>query len=656
MTRETQRELTVAWLPAERSTFRSAAKRLLLLFVYLGVAACGGGSGAPHSPAGVVAGVSPSGPAPVVTVPSVPIDKAPTAPVVTTSAGDQQLTFSWPAEEGVTSFKLTQNSVSSGGVAHVYPSVPGTATQTTLDVSVHRVDWNDARFVVTACNGVFCSDSAPIDATTISQQAITYLKASNPSPGDRFGHSLAVSGDGTIIAVGSQDESSNATGINGDQNNKLAPNAGAVYVYAKTAQGWVQQAYVKASNTKAGNLFGDDVALNFDGSVLVVGATVESSRGKGVNGDQDQSTPTTQQIGTGAAYVFRRSGTTWTQHAYLKASNAGGAQFFGHSVSVNLEGTIIAVGAWGDNSGARVVNGDQTGVAAPGSGAAYVFVGNANGWTQQAYIKASNADAGDELGLKVKLSGRGDVLAVSAVREASGAGGVNGNQADNSLPMAGAVYVFARDGDDLWAQQAYIKASNPDSLDLFGIGLAMNQSGDVLAVGAPSEGSNAEGLDGIQTDNSKIASGAVYMFTHEQSGWVQRAYIKPSNTTALPPGLYFGDGVWLSRSGTSLAVSAWGEGDQEADIGNNAGGIRADETGALYFFELPALGSWTQRNHIKAPNAQVHDNFGFRIALSADGNVLAASSPLEDSKASGVNGNRTDDTSDKEDIGAVFVY
>ncbi len=82
--------------------------------------------------------------------------------------------------------------------------------------------------------------------------------------------------------------------------------------------------------------------------------------------------------------------------------------------------------------------------------------------------------------------------------EASAATGINGDQIDNSAVEAGAVYVFTRDAAGVWSQQAYIKASNTDAEDFFGISVAL--LGDTLAVGAPFENSAATGIDGAQSN------------------------------------------------------------------------------------------------------------------------------------------------------------
>ena len=144
------------------------------------------------------------------------------------------------------------------------------------------------------------------------------MAATGPNPifGDFFGLSVAISGD--TMVVGAYNEDSNATGVDGDQNN-LASDAGAAYVFTRSGTTWSQQAYLKASNThntQFGDIFGYSVAIS--GDTLVVGAHGEDSNATGVNGDQANNS---MGGNSGAAYVFTRSGTTWTQQAYLKASN-----------------------------------------------------------------------------------------------------------------------------------------------------------------------------------------------------------------------------------------------------------------------------------------------------------------------------------------------
>src|SRR5262249_1041485 len=151
----------------------------------------------------------------------------------------------------------------------------------------------------------------------------------------------------------------------------------------------------------------------------------------------------------------------------------------------------------------------------------YVFVRSGAAWAQQAYLKASNTDASDFFGFALAMSG--DTLVVGAPYEASAATGVQGNQNDNSVTYAGAVYVFVRSAAT-WPQQAYLKASNTGAADRFGSALAV--SGGTLVVGAYGEASATTGVNGNQLANSATHAGAVYVFIRFGAAWTQQAYLK----------------------------------------------------------------------------------------------------------------------------------
>lgn len=220
-------------------------------------------------------------------------------------------------------------------------------------------------------------DGDPFDTSTPNAGAVfvftrtgaqwspsSYLKASNPRRTAHFGASVKVFGD--TIGVGSPDETSGATGVDGDQTNATSTAAGAAYVFARSGNTWSQQAYLKASNTRASAIFGAATAIGQD--TFVVGASGDSSRGTHVDGDQtDGALPR-----AGAAFVFTRSGTTWSQRAFVKASNTAAQAFFGASVA--LSGKTLVVGATGESSAATGVGGNQmTGNGAPYAGAVYVY-------------------------------------------------------------------------------------------------------------------------------------------------------------------------------------------------------------------------------------------------------------------------------------------
>ena len=403
--------------------------------------------------------------------------------------------------------------------------------------------------------------------------------------------------------------------------------------------------YFKASNTETDDGFGASIALSADGRTLAVSASREGSNATGINGDQTNNSATN----SGAVYVFTCTGTTWSQQAYIKASNTAANDSFGNHIALSDDGNTLAVGASNEDSSATGINGDQTDNGATNSGAVYIFTRSGSTWSQQAYIKASNTGAYDYFA-RVALSGDGNTLAVGAYNEDSSATGINGDETDNGADGAGAVYVFTRSGT-VWAQQAYIKASNTESFDNFGFRVAISSDGNTLAVRAADEASNAIGINGDETDNSAAGAGAVYVFTRSGTTWSQQAYIKASNTEA---GDAFGSGVSISADGNTLAVSATGEDSSAIGINGDETNNSAASAGALYLFTRSGT-TWLQQAYIKASNTEAGDQFGGSVALSADGNTLAVGAFGEDSGAIGINGNEADN-SVTNFTGAVYTF
>ena len=471
--------------------------------------------------------------------------------------------------------------------------------------------------------------SYPLHIDPIAQQA--YLKASNTGAADFFGRCVVASGD--TIVVGAVGEDSNATGVNGDQSNNSLSSSGAAYVFVRSGTTWSQQAYLKASNPGAADEFGSSLAVS--GDTVVVGAPREDSNATGVNGDQSNNLA----LQAGAAYVFVRSGTTWSQQAYLKASNTGSSDGFG--VTVAVSGDTVVVGATGESSNATGVDGDQSNNSAIGAGAAYVFTRNGTTWSQQAYLKASNTGAGDTFGHSVFVSG--DTLAIGARGEDSNATGVNGDQSNNSASDAGAVYVFVRSGTT-WSQEAYVKASNTEAADDFCYSVAV--SGDTLVVGADFEDSNATGVNGDQSNNSVAGSGAAYVFVRNGTTWSQQAYLKASNTGG---GDAFGYSVAVS--GNLIVIGAVVEDSNATGVDGDQSNNSANNAGAAYVF-LRNGTTWSQHAYLKASNTQAGDQLGYRVAVSGD--FIAVGASDEDSNATGVNGDQSNNSA--TDSGAAYVF
>ena len=516
---------------------------------------------------------------------------SPEAPTLELSLAQvKQFKFGWISTRGAEYYQLYERTEVGEEFVLVGDDIIGESFSLTVPL-YFRVN---ASYKLKACNGLRCVESEVVDVAGSLTKAVGYIKASNTDEDDQFGSGMALSGDGNTLAVGAHQEASQAIGINNFPGDNSAPHAGAVYVFVRAGETWTQQAYVKASNTNALDKFGASVTLSEDGNTLAVGANGETSTATGINNGQDDN----GAVYAGAVYVFTRKGETWSQQAYVKASNTNAFDEFGTSVALSGNGNTLAVGALGEASQATGIDTGQDDNSADHAGAVYVFTRMGETWSQQAYVKASNTDPGDEFGGSVALSGDGDTLAIGARKEASQAMGINTGQDDNSALWAGAAYVFVRTGED-WSEQAYVKASNASADSGFGASVALSVDGDTLAVGAPGHG-------------------VAYMFVRMGEIWSEQAAVSVDNVS-----------VTLSGDGDTLAV------------GNGGGArlfVRTDE-------------AWSPRADVQLP---LPGAGGRWVALARDPLVLAISAPGESSAAKGVGGEQVDDSAPQS--GAVYLY
>jgi len=385
-------------------------------------------------------------------------------------------------------------------------------------------------------DGVYSSYSVPTEFVTASaffpQNEVAKIVASDAAANDDFGFSSAVDGDYIVI------------GAPGD-----ASNAGAAYVYFRSGGGtWAQQAKIVASDAAAYDIFGGSVSIS--GDYIVVGASEEDAGG----------------TSAGAAYVFLRSGTSWSQQDKIVASDAGAGDDFGFSVSIF--GDYIAVGARLEAAGGS------------NAGAAYVFLRSGTSWNQQAKIVASDVEAGDLFGNAISISG--DYIVVGAVGEVAGGTG------------AGAAYVFLRAGTS-WSQQAKIVASDAAVGDNFGESVSI--SGDYIVAGANGE------------DTGGSSAGAAYVFLRSGTSWNQQAKIVASDAEG---GDNFGRDVEIS--GDYIVAGASSE---------DTGGSSA---GAAYLFVRSGT-SWPQQVKYASSDIAAGDQFGGSVAVSINYAVIGA--PLE---------------------------
>ena len=534
-------------------------------------------------------------------------------------------------------------------------NIINTTVSAIVDVARYLPAVSNPRYLIEACTSVdnsVCSNLAEGFLTNANLEGlIGYFKASNTDADDQFGGAVAISDDGNTLAVGAPREGGGGV-INGDETDNSLTQAGAVYIFVRNSAGtWTQQAYIKAEEPNSVDQFGEAVAISNDGNTLLVGAAFEDGDA-GINGDETDN----GLMNSGAAYVFIRNvGNTWSQQAYLKASNRATGEQFGQVVALSGDGSTAFVGTVNDNSGATGIDGDQDDFSGNLNGAAYVFVRSSiGGWSQQEYIKASNTDNGDEFGSDLSASSDGNTFVVGAIGEDSTATGIGGAQLDNSTESAGAVYVFVRSSTGSWSQEAYIKASNAGGLDRFGEAVSISGDGNTMVVGAPVEASNSTGVNNDESDNSEIAAGAAYVFVRSSTGrWSQQAYLKASNTER---NYRFGEALAISGDGNSIIVgSTLDESDatgingaQSASLGATGG-----PHGAAYLFVRNGT-TWRQQAYIKASNTGVLDEFGSALSISNDGETFAVGAPGENGRATGINGIQTDDS--RDNAGAVYLY
>jgi len=384
-----------------------------------------------------------------------------------------------------------------------------------------------------------------VNWSLMSQKA--KIQASDPEVSDIFGASVSIYGDTVIVGAQAEDTT--------------AANAGAAYIFTRSGTTWTQQQKIQSSDAEATDYFGG--AVGIDGDTVVVGATYEDAGG----------------TNAGAAYIFTRDGTTWTQQAKIQASDAEATDIFG--ISVAIDGDTVVVGAmWEDTGGAD-------------AGAVYIFTRSGTTWTQQQKIQASDIQAGDSFGNSVAIYG--DTVIVGAQLE------------DTSGANAGSVYIFTRSGTT-WTQQQKIQATDKQANDQFGQSVAI--SGDTVVVGANLE------------DTGGTSAGAAYVFTRSGTTWTQQQKIQATDKQTID---YFGNSVAIY--GDTVIVGA----QLEDTGGSNAG--------AAYVFTRSGT-TWTQQRKIQATDKQADDQFGASVSIY--GNTVVFGAKNEDTGAA--------------DTGAAYIF
>ena len=363
--------------------------------------------------------------------------------------------------------------------------------------------------------------------------------ASDGEASDFFGIAVSISSDGTTLVIGA------------DRDDDVAVDAGAVYVYNYNGSTWSETTKLTASDGGNSDFFGGATSLSSDGTTLVIGST-SGSEAYVFNYDGsswNQTTKLTAADGTGnsfgrtvtissdgttiaigahndddiasnsgAVYVFDYNGSTWSQAAKLTASDGEADDLLGDSISLNLDGTTLAVGAHLDDD------------IASNSGAVYVFDYDGSAWSETTKLTASDGEASDFFGSAVSISNDGETLAVGAYGD-----------------IGGSVYVYNYSINS-WSQTAKITATDGASSDSFGTSVNLNSDATTIAIGA-------------SNDDSK---GSAYVFNYSGGVWSQTQKVTAGDGAASDS---FGSTLAFSLDGKTLAVGAY----RDDDNGSNSG-------------------------------------------------------------------------------------
>ncbi|HEY0051488.1 MAG TPA: FG-GAP-like repeat-containing protein, partial [Pyrinomonadaceae bacterium] len=386
-------------------------------------------------------------------------------------------------------------------------------------------------------SGAASKDSTRGAAYVFAPDVFTQQRLSTPSETSHFGHSVAVEGDTAIVGASTELRSDPQTGAWAD---------GAAYIFVRSGANWVQQARLIPNDLPNGRQFGESVAIS--GNTVVVGAFTDR-----IGTNQSQ----------GSAYVFVRSGASWTQQQKLTASDGAAVDWFGEKVAVH--GDTIAVGAYRDDIGA---NQDQ--------GSVYIFTRGGTNWTQAAKITAGDGAAFDSFGRSVALAGN------TLIAGASG---------DDSAK--GSAYVFTGSGSN-WAFQQRLTANDGLTEDEFGKSVSL--SGETAIIGA------------FADDNGTInQQGSAYVFIRSGANWTQQQK------------LIAADGAAVDFFGWSVSISG-----ETAVVGTNFDDIAPNTNNGSAYVYVRNGTTWTQQSKLAAADAGNGDEFGFAVAIDGANIIVGA--------------------------------
>ncbi|HET9473617.1 MAG TPA: hypothetical protein VFO82_06970, partial [Steroidobacteraceae bacterium] len=439
-----------------------------------------------------------------------------------------------------------------------------------------------------------CTNSTALNPRSLMLDTIGYLKASNSERFDGFGWDVALSADGYTLAVSAAFESSNATGVNGDQTNNLSQQSGAVYVFRRRGNAWHQEAYLKGGTNEVRQNFGISVLLNYhgtalsaDGSILAVAAP-----GEDVDGVED----------AGVVYVFRRTRNAWSQVARLRAPELQIQDFFGNSLDLSHDGRTLKV--------MSVLPRDS--VTFPLT-RTHIFVRPGNTWQHAVTLAPFHPEDNCH---STRMSTDGQTLVSSCVTRDTGAGRIV------TMKRSGNAWIHAADLPTPFYEIRQPVALSPDASVM-----ALLESRVMRVVGA---------------------------YRWNGANWAREAgFTGPTSTDPFFLGNW-GFDLALNDTGQLLAISDPQAREANAGVASTIMPGPVD-LGAVYLYQrgnTPA--DWRLRNVVKSPRPGFRDVFGLSIALSASGRTLAVGAPAENSDATGIDGDRNNENA--QDSGAAYLY
>jgi hypothetical protein len=389
------------------------------------------------------------------------------------------------------------------------------------------------------------------------------LIPSNSEDNAWCGFSVAVDGDYVLVGAHREDRD--------DNNGNPLTDAGAAYLFKYDGSGsWDEIQKITASDRAAGDWFGFSVAIS--GERLIVGARNEDEDPLGANSLTD----------AGSAYIFQLTGGSWTETQKITAADRTAGYHFGYSVAI--DSNYAVVGAFDDL------------LSASDPGAAYVFFDPGTGYAQQQKLTASDGVATDWFGISVGISG--NKIAVAAQHHDLNATGAT------PLSNAGSAYIFARTGNT-WAQQQKIVAADRAANDQFGCAIAIN--GNTVLIGANEEDEDINGA------NTRTDAGSVY-FNGFNGNWNQQQKQVPSFGNGFNQLGYYAD-----ISGDYAILGAVTDGRDA----NGLGLLTA--AGAAYIYKKnPQTRIWEFQQKLVAADRAAEAWFGYTVAIDNDYAVVTA--------------------------------